>query len=101
MGHVPSIRASNMIAALTTTLLAVPVTKPPLFPFPQDCSHFNGTSHVPTWYDECAKTAGGCFSVIIPKEKEYNVGNTTFGSSKSGGTNWCIDHLQGYIYNKV
>jgi hypothetical protein len=29
------------------------------------------------------------------------VGNTTFGSSPAGGVNWCVDHLQGYIYNKI
>ena len=37
----------------------------------------------------------------VPKEKEYNIGNTTFGASPSGGVKWCIDHLQGFIYNKV
>jgi len=76
-------------------------TTPQPFPFPQDCSYFNASSSVPKWYSECATTPSGCFSILVPKEREYNVGNTTFGSSPSGGVNWCIDHLQGYIYNRI
>ena len=68
---------------------------------PYSCSHFNTSSNVPSWYDDCAKAAGGCLSIKIPTEKEFNIGNTTFGASTSGGTQWCIDHLQGYMYNKV
>ena len=35
------------------------------------------------------------------QETKYNIGNTTFGASKAGGTQWCIDHIQGFVYSKV
>ena len=79
---------------------AVSALNPPA-PFPQDCSTFNSSSTVPKWYTNCEGTAGGCFSIIVPKEKEYNVGNTSFGASSGGGVKWCIDHIQGYIYSKI
>jgi len=84
---------------LPTLLAAIATTTPP-FPFAQDCSYFNSSSSLPSWYSDCA-TNGRCISIIVPKEKEYNVGNTTFGASSSGGVKWCVDHLQGYVYNKV
>ena len=71
------------------------------FPFPQDCSRFNASSKVPDWFSDCDEAAGNCFSIQAPSETQYNVGNTTYGESSAGGVQWCIDHLQGYIYNKV
>jgi hypothetical protein len=116
-----------MYFALASLALAAP--KPPPTPFPQDCTTYNASSVTPTWFTDCTD-ASPCFSIIVrlpssvraslfplwllthhslghppasqvPKEKEYNVGNTSFGETPSGGVKWCIDHLQGYVYNKV
>ena len=77
--------------------------KPTPFPFPQDCSHTRGkpSGAAPDWFVDCDKVKGGCFKIRAPKEQQFNLGNTTFGASAAGGTQWCIDHLQGWIYNKV
>lgn len=77
--------------------------KPTPFPFPQDCSHTRGkpSGAAPDWFVDCEKVKGGCFKIRAPKEQQFNLGNTTFGASAAGGTQWCIDHLQGWIYNKV
>jgi len=89
--------ALDMLAMLTTVL---PGTTPP-YPFPQDCSNVNVTTGAPGWFSNCTDAAGGCFKISVPKETKYNIGNTTFGASKAGGTQWCIDHLQGFVYSKV
>ena len=67
------------------------------------CSRTRGkpSGTPPDWFVDCDKAKGGCFKLKVPKEQAFNIGNTTFGASKAGGTQWCIDHLQGFIYNKV
>ena len=75
--------------------------KPPAYPFPQDCSNVNATTGAPGWFKGCSAVAGGCFKVKVPTESKFNIGNTTYGASKAGGTQWCIDHIQGYVYSKV
>ena len=88
-----------MLAAATFAAPVAPNADP--FPFPQDCSHLNASSKAPTWFTDCESAAGGCFVINVPDETKYNTGNTTFGASSAGGTKWCIDHLQGIIFNKV
>jgi len=85
---------------LATAILGF-ATAPAPYPFPQDCSNVNATTGAPGWFKDCTKASGGCFKIAVPTEKEYNLGNTTFGASKAGGTQWCIDHLQGFVYSKV
>ena len=86
---------------LLSSPLAFSAAKPPPYPFPQDCSNVNATTGAPGWFKDCGSAAGGCFKIAVPKETKYNIGNTTFGASKAGGTEWCIDHLQGFVYSKV
>ena len=66
---------------------------PPLFPRPlrRDCSLPPSPLPSPPLP----------FCPAPSQETKYNIGNTTFGASKAGGTEWCIDHLQGFVYSKV
>ena len=71
---------------------SAPASKPTPFPFPQDCSRFNQSATQPKWYTGCASAAGGCFSIKVPEETKYNIGNTTFGATKAGGVaDWLGD----------
>ena len=74
--------------AIVCAALGLAAQAPKPFPFPQDCSHFNMTSKKPTWYKDCEKVKGGCFSIEVPKEGAFNIGNTTFGSTTAGGVKW-------------
>jgi len=93
--------AEKMFIATTASALLGIAAKPEPHPFPQDCSNVNATTGAPGWFSDCGKAAGGCFKIAVPKETKYNIGNTTFGATKAGGTQWCIDHLQGFVYSKV
>ena len=87
---------------LATIAKAVGPVGPTPYPFPQDCSNVNASTGAPSWFSGCDSAATpACFKVTIPTEAKFNVGNTTFGASKAGGTKWCIDHLQGFVYSKV
>jgi hypothetical protein len=44
---------------------------------------------------------GGCFSIAVPDQAFYNIGNTTMNVTTGGGSKWCIDHNSGYIYNQI
>ena len=73
-----------MLAVFTLSVAYSPPAvskKPAPFPFPQDCSRFNQSATQPKWYTDCSKSAGGCFSIKVPEETKYNIGNTTFGST--------------------
>jgi hypothetical protein len=68
--------------------------------YPEDCTKVNKTA-APSWFTGCDTSPGGCFVIKAPEEDLYNVGNTSFGTASGTGAQYCIDHLQGYIYTKI
>ena len=70
-------------------------------PYPEDCTKV-GSATQPHWYKDCTKAVGGCFTIAVPKEADYNIGPTVDSHGHEGsGTEWCADHLNGFVYARV
>ena len=104
------------LASLVSVIFAQAPPSPPApapWPFPEDCSTFNGTSE-PLWFNgtECQKAPGGCFLLDVPNElvgSKYTVGNASrtfcdqYGNCTTDhghDTRWCVDHINGKVYTK-